>query len=672
MKQLLLIAFFALSGCLVAQNGNDPVLMIIKGTPIYKSEFEYLYNKNNTQNTLDKKSLSEYLVLFENFKMKVLEAEAMGMDTTRAFLEELSGYRHQLTPVYLTDTATQNRLVKEAYDRLKEDVDVSHILIRVAPNATPADTLTAYNKIVSIRERITKAPQTIPGKCGFFTKLFGKCKPTTIAPENFNEVAKKESEDPSAAENRGHLGFITGFMTIYPFESVAYNTPVGQVSAPVRTPYGYHIIKVEGRRPSRGKLQVAHIMKFAQKGSSDSLINRMKVVIDSLYNEVKNGADFGSVARKSSDDRSSAANGGILPWFGSGNMVREFEDAAFALKKGEVSQPVLSPYGWHIIKLIDNKQLESLPEKKAEIERRLQRDERANIITQSFVDKLKAKYQFKNNDAALEPFYQLAEKYSLKDSAFVKATELMTGTMATYSDQTLTQCDFAYFLNRYPNSQQTNKKALIDEKYQQFVNTVLVNYKDEQLEKEHPEFGNLMREYHDGILLFNISNAKVWDKATRDTKGLEAFFRANRKNYTWAEPRFKGLVIYCKNEATHTKVLELIAKAPKDSVGYYLASKLNKDTVYVAKIEKGLYVRGDNKAVDKFEFKTGDFVPAKAYPVVFTYGKMLKNGPESYADVMGVLTSDYQAYLEDQWMKELRRKYPVIVDQKVLKTIKEN
>ncbi|GAT61605.1 peptidylprolyl isomerase [Paludibacter jiangxiensis] len=671
MKQLLLITFFAMAGCLVAQNGDDPVLMTIKGNPIHKSEFEYLYNKNNTQNTLDKKSLAEYLVLFENFKMKVLEAESLGMDTTKAFLEELSGYRRQLNSVYLTDTATQNSLVKEAYDRLKEDVDVSHILIRLAPNATPDDTLAAYNKIATIRERIARAPRTITPKCGFFTKLFGKCKPTTIEPENFNEVARKESEDPSAAENSGHLGYITGFMTIYPFESVAYNTPVGQISSPIRTSYGYHIIKVDGRRPSRGKLQVAHIMKFVQKDASDSIKNKMKVVIDSLYREVKNGADFGALARKSSDDKSSAVNGGMLPWFGSGNMVKEFEDAAFQLQKGEISRPVLSPYGWHIIKLIDTKQLEPLAEKRAEIERRIQRDDRANIITLSFINKLKAQYNFKNNVAALAPFYQLAEKYSLKDSAFINATEHIEGTMATFDDQTLTQCDFAFFLNRYPNSQQIDKKALIDEKFQQFTNTALVNYKDEQLEKEYPEFGNLMREYHDGILLFNISNEKVWDKATRDTKGLETFFRTYRSNYTWADPRFKGWVISCKDEATKAKAMELIAKAPKDSLDNYLTAKLNKDTI-VAKVEKGLYVKGDNNAVDKFEFKSGNFTPSKVYPVVFTYGKILKNGPESYSDVMGILTSDYQAYLEDQWMKELRRKYPVVIDQKTLKSIKEN
>lgn len=669
MKQPVLFILFVLAGAIAAQNDADPVLMTIKDTPVYKSEFEYLYKKNNFQNTLDKKSLAEYLVLFENFKMKVLEAESLGMDTTRAFLEELAGYRQQLTPAYLTDTIARNRLVKEAYDRLKEEIDVSHILVRVAKDASPADTLAAYNKIIAIRDRITRAPVEVPGKCGFFKKLFGTYHSTFIEPENFNAVAKKESEDPSAAENSGHLGYITGFMTVYPFENVAYNTPAGQVSMPVRTVYGYHIIRVEGRRPSQGKLQVAHIMKFAQKGASDSLMNQAKKMIDGLYRKVTGGADFATVARQWSDDKSSAVNGGILPGFARGSMVKEFEDAAFSLQKGEISAPVLSPYGWHIIKLLDTRPLETLAEKRAEIERRIQRDERSNIITQSFIDKLKADDHFTNNDKALAPFYLLAEQYSPKDSAFLKTTEEMRDTMACFAGTALTQCDFSLFLSRTPNRPAKNKKEWIDEKYRQFVNTALINYKDEQLEKEHPDFGNLMREYHDGILLFNISNEKVWDKATRDQKGLEFFFRNNRNNYTWQKPRFKGLIISCKDEATREKARELIAKIPKDSVEQCLTRKFGKDAI---KIEKGLFAEGDNKTVDELEFKTGNFIPDKSFPATFTHGRMLKNGPESYTDVLGILTSDYQTWLEDQWTKELRRRYPVKINQKVLETIKEN
>jgi len=672
MKQYLFFALFCLSSSLFAQKSNDPVLMTIKDTPIFKSEFEYIYNKNNTQNALDKKTLSEYFTLFENFKMKVIEAEALGMDTTKAFVDELSGYRKQLTPAYLTDTATQNRLVKEAYDRLKEDVSVSHILIRVAPNAAPADTLVAYNKIIAIRDRVTKQKTVAPAKCGFFARLFGKCRPTIVAPENFYDVAKSTSEDPSAKENDGRLGFITGFMTIYPFETVAYNTPVGQISTPVRTSFGYHIIKVEGRRPTRGQVQVAHIMKFAQKGVSDTVVAKMKHVIDSAYQVVKSGTDFATVARQVSDDKGSAASGGTLPWFGTSAMVKEFEDVAFSLKKGEISTPFLSPYGWHIVKLLDTKPIESFSEKKSEIERRIQRDDRTSIITQSFVDKLKAEYQFKTTEGGLAPFYQLAEKNAVKDSLFKVEAAKLNGTMAAFSDKTLTQKEFAAFLTKYPATQKSTAKEVIDEKYAQFINTALVSYKDAQLEKEYPEFGNLVREYHDGILLFNISNEAVWDKATKDTKGLESFFKANRNNYAWPAPRFKGAIIHCKNEATQNKVLELLKKAPKDSIDIYLVSKLNKDTLYAVKVEKGLYVKGDNKIVDKLEFKEGEFAPSKEFPIVFTSGKMLKNGPESYTDIRGLVTADYQGYLEEQWIKELRKKYPVEVNQKVLKTIKEN
>jgi len=670
MKLHLLFVFFSLSGSLFAQTNNDPVLMTINQTPIHKSEFEYIYNKNNSQNAIDKKTLAEYLILFENFKMKVLEAEAQGMDTTKAFIDELSGYRKQLTPPYLTDTATQNRLEKEAYDRLKEDVDVSHILIRVASNATPSDTLAAYDKILGIRDRVTKGKTIVP-KCGFFAKLFGKCHSHVIAPENFNEVAKTVSQDPSVSQNSGHLGYITGFMTIYPFETVAYNTPVGQVSAPVRTPYGYHLIKVEGRRPTRGQVQVAHIMKFAQKGVSDTVIAKMKHKIDSAYQLVKSGADFAAVARQISDDRGSASNGGLLPWFGTSYMVKEFEDVAFSLKKGEISEPFLSPYGWHIIKLIDTKPIESFAEKKAEIERRIQRDERANIITQSFVEKLKTAYHFKATETGLSDFYQLAEKHAVKDSLFKIEASKLNGSMASFDDKSLSQKEFAAFLAKYPNSQKTNQREILDEKYAQFITSSLIAYKDKQLEKEYPEFGNLVHEYHDGILLFNISNQEVWDKATKDTKGLDVYFKANRNNYAWAEPHFKGTVIYCKNQATLHKVQELLKTAPKDSIASFLTSKLAKDSLSNIKIEKGIYAKGDNKAVDQIEFKSGIFA-SKEFPFVFTSGRLLKTGPEDYEDVRGVVTSDYQGYLEAQWIKELRRKYSIKIDQKVLKTVKEN
>ncbi|HLP05661.1 MAG TPA: peptidylprolyl isomerase, partial [Paludibacter sp.] len=336
-----LVASVAFSAGIFAQ-AADPVLMTISGKPVYKSEFEYIYNKNNSNNSLDKKTLDEYVDLFINFKLKVEEAKAQGIDTTSSFVNELAGYRSQLTKPYLTDQQVDEQILKEAYDRMKEDVDVSHILIRIAPNATPADTLKAWSQINDIAKRLKK--------------------------EDFAKVAKEVSQDQSAEKNGGHIGWISAFRTIYPFETVAYNTPKGAVSKPVRTAFGYHIIKVHDRRNSLGEILVSHIMRFTSQGDSAANV-AAKLTIDSIYNRVQAGDDFGTLAKQHSMDKGSSVKNGELPWFGTGRMVPEFETAAFALKNiGEVSAPVRSAYGWHIIKLLDRKGVDTYENVKAEIE----------------------------------------------------------------------------------------------------------------------------------------------------------------------------------------------------------------------------------------------------------------------------------------------------------------
>jgi len=665
---LLISILFLFTTNLFAQKSNDPVLMTINGTPVFESEFIYLYNKNNTQNALDKRTLQDYVVLFENFKLKVFEAEAEGMDTTKAFIDEFMGYRRQLTSPYLTDTVMKNKLEKQAYDRLKKDIDVSHILIRLAPNASAADTLEAYKKIMAIRDRVTKNRIELLVKKGYLAK---KTVSKVLPPENFEVVAKEASQDPSVSQNDGHLGYITGFMTIYPFECVAYNTPMDSVSMPVRTMYGYHLIRVNGIRLSRGEVQVAHIMRFAQKGVPDSVMAAAKNTIDSIYQVLQKGADFASVARQSSQDRSSAVNGGVLPWFGIGFMVKEFENMAFSLKKDEISHPFQTPYGWHIVKLINTRQLEPFAQKRDEIERHIQHDERVNIIAQSFISRLKIEYHFRVDSDALTPFYQLAEKYSVKDSLFRVTSQRFDETIAIFDSTKLTQKDFADFLEKSPNSQKKSSKEIINEKWNQFVSNQLMSYENTQLEKKYPDFANLVREYHDGILLFNISNQEVWDKATKDNPGLTAYFNAHKSIYSWKKPRFKGEIIYCRNEKIFKQAEILLKKSPRDSVENYLTSHLNKDTASVVKVEKGLYSKGENPTVDRLVFHDSSVEPNHDYPIAFYVGKIIQQ-PDNYMDVRGLVTADYQNYLDSEWIKQLRKKYHIVVNEEVLSTIKEN
>ena len=640
-----LLILLALSVGSFAQT-SDPVLMTINGKPVLKSEFEYIYNKNNTNNSLDKKTLEEYVDLFVNFKLKVEEAKKQGIDTTASFINELSGYRSQLTKPYLTDTKVDEALLREAYEHSKEDVDVSHILIRTTQNATPADTLKAWNEINAIWKRLEK--------------------------ENFARVAKEVSQDQSAEQNSGHIGWISAFRTIYPFETAAYNTPVGTYSKPIRTAFGYHIVKTLARRNSLGEVLVSHIMIFTSRGN-EIQNKKAKSTIDSLYQRVLAGDNFGELAKKYSQDKNSAPKGGELPWFGTGRMIPELETAAFALKNiNDISQPVQSAYGWHIIKLIDKKGLAPFNELKADLERKMKRDERANLGQQTFLNKLRVDYHYSPIEANVRDFYKLLEDKKLNDSTFIAGIDKLNKPLFSFAGKNYSQTDFARYLQKNPTTNKSTASEIIDEKLNAFVNAELLAYEDGQLGNKYPEFRYLMQEYHDGILLFEISNREVWDKASKDTEGLIRYFNDHKIDYTWEKPHFKGHVIYCKDKETLAAAKSIVKKAANDSIDKYLRTRLN-DSISHVKIEKGLYVQGENKVVDDKIFKSKEkYVPSTDYPYVFVAGKMLKNKPESYSDVRGLVTADYQEYLEQEWIKALKAKYSVNVDQNILKTVKKN
>jgi len=645
-SQILSLALLVLFGSANAF-ASDPVLMKINGKPVYKSEFEYIYNKNNSNNSLDKKTLDEYVDLFVNFKLKVEEAKAQGLDTTQSFISELAGYRSQLTRPYLTDSKVDEQILREAYDRMKEDVEVSHILVRIPQGATPADTLTAWKKINSTLKRLDK--------------------------EDFAKVAKEISEDQSAEENGGYIGWVTAFRTVYPFETVAFNTPVGKISAPVRTAFGYHIIKVHNRRKSQGEILVSHIMRFTAEG--DEAKNKAaKQKTDSLYQRVLAGDDFGKLASEFSEDRGSATRNGELPWFGSGRMIPEFENAAFALKNtGDVSTPIQSAFGWHIIKLLDRKGVASFETVKADIERNVKRDERANMGQKAFVDRLRKEYGYAVNTAYVNEFSKLLENKTLADSVFQLEAAKLNKPLFTFAGKEFTQADFAAYLKKNAFSEKAIASEIIEQKLDAFTEKEILAYEDSQLENKYEDFRFLINEYHDGILLFEVSNNEVWEKASKDTEGLARYFNEHKADYRWEKPHFKGRVISCKDKATLKAAKAIVKRSHNDSIDKYLRTRLN-DSIQYVKVEKGLFAQGENKAVDKFGFKVkkAKFEPTKEYPYVFVVGKNLKNNPEDYTDVRGLVTADYQEYLEKEWITALRAKFPVEIDQNVLKTVWKN
>lgn len=643
MKKTLFISVALLfAGVLLAQQ-NDPVLMKINGKDVTLSEFEYIYNKNNSNNVLDKKSLDEYVDLFVNFKLKVEEALTQKLDTLPSFKTELASYQSQLAEPYLQEAQTKEKLLKEAYDRTVNEVEVSHILVKIPNAGTAADTLQAYNKAMDIWKRTSK--------------------------EDFSKLAAQVSEDPSVGKNNGYVGWITALRTPYAFETVAFTTPVGAVSKPVRTFLGYHIVKVMNKRASRGEALAAHIMKFTRP---DSIKVKAKITIDSIYQRVKAGDDFAELAKKYSDDKGSARNGGELVWFGGEQrMVPEFEDATFALKnKGDVSQPVLSAYGWHIIKLLDKRPMADFETMKPDLEMKIRNDERMQKSKDAFGEKVKNEYGFTLDKSALDEVQAFADKYAGSDSLYKTEISKLNKTLFTIGTTKYSQKDFAGYLKSadVPNAIQAD---IFKNKFNSYVNGKLTDYEQSQLDKKYPEYHYLMKEYHDGILLFDVSNREVWDKATKDTEGLKKFFSENKQNYSWEKPHYKGRIIYCKDLPTLKAAKSIAKKAHNDSIDKYLTSRLNDSIVYV-KVEKGLWVEGENKVIDSEVFKKAKFESSKEYPYYFVAGKLLKNEPESYEDVRGAVTTDYQNYLEKEWIASLRKKYSVTIDENVLKTVKKN
>jgi peptidyl-prolyl cis-trans isomerase SurA len=646
MKSLALNCLLVVSAvCSAFGQNSDPVLMKINGKPISKSEFEYIYNKNNSNNSLEKKSLQEYAELFVNFKLKVEEAKSQGLDTTSSFKSEYLGYRAELSKPYLTDSKAEERFLREMYNRYLKDVEASHILVRFPSHPTPEDTLKAWNKINAIYKRLQK--------------------------EDFVKVARSASEDESVSENDGSVGWIRVLKTSYAFETACYQTPVGQFSKPFRSDIGYHVVKITKQRESQGEVLVRQIMRSTY--NKETSYNAASI-IDSLYRIIKKGDDFKSLAKKYTQDNSNVANEGLMTWIKPGQVHPNFSKVAFELKSiGDVSEPFETSFGWHIIKLEDKRGPRPFAEIKDFLIEKCKQSERGLFGQRYFLDSLKRTYNFKYNQKELEEFYPIVINNSLNTPEFYNEGIKLNKQLFSIADKSFTQADFFQYI-RNSSTEKKSSKEIIDEKFKAYVDNQLIIYEQSQLDKKYPEFKFLMQEYHDGILLFEVNNKEVWDKSSKDVEGLSNYFKANIDKYAWDKPRFKGRLIYCRDKETFKAAQQLATKFHGDVLERYLKGRLN-DSIKYVKVEKGLFAMGESKMIDKVVFKLKvDYTPAPddSFPYVLSDGVILKTHPEDYTDVKGKLSSDYQEYLEAEWIKTLKAKYPVEINQEVLKTVKKN
>lgn len=652
-KNFAFCAILLFSFTAFAQTNTDSrTLFTAGGDKVAVSEFTYVYNKNNVNNQADfsEKSLRDYLNLYENFRLKVKEAEAMHLDTINSLRSELEGYRKQLAKSYLTDREISDKLITEAYERSKTEVNASHILVRCDENANPADTLAAFKKITALRKRIDKG-------------------------EAFEKVAKESSEDPSAKTNDGNIGWFTVFGTIYPFETSVYTLKKGEISQPVRTEFGYHLVKLNDSRPSRGQIHVAHLLiRFPEKATQQQM-DSVKKKIDSVYALISTGkVAFDEAVKTLSDDKATRVKGGELQWFGSGSNVRmvpEFEDAAFALAKdGDYTKPVKTQFGYHIIKRLEKRDIAPFSEAKGDIKKRVERDSRSQVAKTVLIERIKKENNFTQFADVRTAFTSKIDSGIFNGNYKADSTLRTNKALFVLAGKSYTQADFADWIEKNTKHRTDKAKdALLNEYYDAFVAAKCLEYEEGTLEAKKPEFKNLMKEYKDGILLFELMDRQVWTKAVKDTIGLEAFRKNNEQKYMWGN-RAVVEIYNCNDEKICNDAYKL---AQKKKSADEIKTKLNKEgaKAHVSTIN-GKYEKGQYDVVDKIEWKPGLTAINKINDSSFQFvlvKEIAGPEPKSLKEAKGYIVSDYQEYLEKTWLSDLRNKYPISVDETVFKSL---
>ncbi|MGX7666945.1 peptidylprolyl isomerase [Flavobacterium pedocola] len=630
-------------------NSNSKVLFTIDDKPYYTDEFARVYKKNlDLVKDDSQKDLNQYLQLFIGYKLKVNKANRLGLQNNVAYQNELRSYRTQLSRNYTTDTKVTKELIQEAYERSLKEINGSHILFTVDENAAPADTLKVYNQALDVRKKI-------------------------LGGENFEEAALKYSQDPSAKDNKGNLGWFSVFRMVYPFESAAYKTAKGQISMPVRTRFGYHLVKVNDIRANRGQVSVAHIMTL--KGENPAEAETAKTTIEEVYKKLKQGESFESLAQQFSQDKSSAGKGGQLQRFGSGELSSEaFENVAFSLKdNGQISEPFKTEFGWHIVKLIEKHPVKPIEEVESEFDSKIRKDDRSKRINASLNEKLSKKYPVKRDDKVFA-----SVKALITDKYYTQEWDLPTN-MKDFNIKLLTvnndkNINATAFIS-YINSQQKNNikikpvAKLVDHLYTKFVEESLANYYNDNLEKEFPDFSNVMDEYRDGLLLFDLMEREIWQKAKTDTLGLRQFYETNKANYQWKDRVQANIFSSTKEDVVKKAQAYLKSKKSID----FIKEKLNtKDAVEIM-VKSGIYEL-DGDALPKHKnLNKGvtDIVKEGNYYFVTQINDKLPRATKTLDEARGRVINDYQQYLEQNWVNELKKEFSVKVNEQNFAKVKE-
>ncbi|HLZ17213.1 MAG TPA: peptidylprolyl isomerase [Cyclobacteriaceae bacterium] len=620
------------------KKAKHAMLFTIDGKPTYTQEFVYLYKKNHPNKEQDYTSakVEEYLNLFINFKLKVTEAHRRGLDTTAKFEKELKSYRDELKKPYRAEKDALEKLTRETYDHLTQEVKASHILIQLRPGGTPEDTAKAYNRILDIRKRIP-------------------------AGEDFEKLARELSEDPSAKYNGGNLGYFTAMQMVYPFEEAAYQTKVGEISSIVKTQFGYHLIKVTDKRTSRGEVEVSHILLRSTKENDAKIKN----LIFELYDQLKNGRGWDELCKQYSEDSNTKNAGGRLRPFGVGALaaVPEFEAAAFALQNpGDVSDPFQSNIGWHIVRLEKKIPLPLYAEVESSLKKRVARDERMKISEEAAALKRKRDLGVRENSELKKKILALTDSSLLKGKwKFSGNPELKNQVLITVNGKNANAGEFVAWLGQHQSSSKLAPAAFMEQRYQSWVDERISQAEEEKIVKENPDFQYLLTEYHEGILLFEIMEKEVWNKASDDSVGQRKYYNENVSKYA-AGNRVEARIFSTSDKAFLEEVKSKIVR------GDTLKEVEMKKFKSVQNFRK--YEKGESKAIDRVSWVPGlQETEVDGTYYLIEVRRLVEPGPKSLDEARAKVISDYQNSLENTWMMQLRNKYRISINKKGRKVV---
>ncbi len=648
--RILFVLLLITQSLLTFGQGNDPVLFSVDNDEVRLSEFRYIYEKNNADEAdYSKQSVEEYLELYKKFKLKVRRAKEIGLDTVQALQEELAGYRKQLAKSYLKDKEISERIINEVAERMKTDVEVSHIFVSAPLKSGAQKQQMAEQKINDIYDKL----KSNDGK--FFV-----------------DMAKTLSEDKATSVRGGMLGYYTSPLPdgFYDLENAIYTTEVGKVSKPVRSKMGFHIVKVSDKRPARGQMEIAHILVRSGKLRTDE---QASILIDSVYGLLQDGRNYENMAGKFSDDDKTKTKGGYLGFFGINQYEGPFEDAAFALKNDkEYSKPIKTKIGYHIIKRLSKRDDSDEVRVKKRIEARIRNNDRFKIAEKKLIDDVKEEAGYKEDKLAFKRFSTALDSdfysYKWQPPTYENNLELFNLGGKSY-----TLADFAVYTKknireRLKFSKNKPVQEAAEELYQKYISDQVMAYEEENLERKYPDFKSLMREYSEGILLFEITKQEVWDKASQDTTGLKNFYASTPKKYNWPD-RYK---VYKYNiESPETQKIVSMHKFAIKKDHQKFAEKYKEDKEAKLTFTEELIdqeseeIKNLTEENDKVTQLVLNPPPAHFYRIM----KTVPPSPKTLDEAKGYIIADYQDHLEKNWISDLESKYKVKIDNKVLKSI---